>query len=287
MFFEIRHTTRYRYSAPVFCEPLTVRLRPRDDHRQRLLDYELSVTPGPAGDTLLLDSDGNQAARLWFAGTTQALTLHSSAHVETLCENPFDFVLESEAQRLPIVYPGGLAQRLTPFRGTHYSTPVERAAQEVLDAVRGDSLGFLVELAQRIAGVFEKIVRPEGPPWPADQTLAERAGSCRDVAVLFNECARRVGFAARFVSGYHEGDPDEPRHLHAWSEVYLPGAGWIGFDPGSGLAVADRHVAVAASAEPAGAAPTAGTFRGYNARSEMEVTLEIECRPRPSPAATD
>lgn len=278
MLFEIRHTTCYRYSSPVFCEPLTVRLRPRDDHRQRLLDYDLSVVPAPAGDTSLLDYEGNQATRLWFTGTTESLTLGSTARVETLCENPFDFLIEPESQQLPIAYAGGLAERLAPYRGTHYATPVERVALDLLNQVGSDTLAFLTELAQWIAGGFDKIVRLEGSAWTADRTLTERAGSCRDFAVLFNECARRVGFAARFVSGYHEGevDADEARHLHAWSEVYLPGAGWIGFDPGSGLAVADRHVAVAASAEPAGAAPTWGTYRGYDVRSRMEVTLEIE-----------
>lgn len=276
MLFEIRHTTRYQYSAPVFCEPLTVRLRPRDDHRQQLLEYSLRVSPMPAGDTDLLDSEGNEATRFWFMGTTQSLTLESVARVETLCENPFDFVLDPEGQRLPVVYP--IAGQLAACRVATRSPLVERLSAELFNTVRGDALNYLVELAQWIAGRFHKIVRHEGEAWTAERTLAEQAGSCRDFAVLFNACARQQGIAARFVSGYHEGaDPDEARYLHAWSEVYLPGAGWIGFDPGSGLAVADRHVAVAASAEPDGAAPTSGTFRGAAVTAEMQVQLEIEC----------
>jgi transglutaminase-like putative cysteine protease len=119
------------------------------------------------------------------------------------------------------------------------------------------------------------IHREQGPPWPAERTLRERRGACRDLAVLFNDVCRFVGFPARFVSGYQVDVPEEARpELHAWSEVYLPGAGWRGFDPSQGLAVADRHVPLAASRTPWMASPTSGTYRG-TARSTLTASVQF------------
>ena len=118
-------------------------------------------------------------------------------------------------------------------------------------------------------------VHPTGDPWPPEKTLADRTGSCRDIAVLFCEVCRAAGLPSRFVSGYAV-DPDHSgcHHLHAWSEIYLPGAGWRGFDPTLGLAVADRHVSLAAARLPALAAPTSGVYRGTG------VTRFTQCEAR-------
>ena len=106
--------------------------------------------------------------------------------------------------------------------------------------------------------------------------MTGKCGACRDVSVLFNDACRSLGLPARFVSGYFEGDPDNPENdLHAWSEVYLPGAGWRGFDPTHGLAVAARHVALIAGIEPDQAAPLTGSFRGTEATSEIEFDVKI------------
>jgi len=132
-------------------------------------------------------------------------------------------------------------------------------AEEICHCVHGNPIDFLHELNQRIYNTCQYDVRPDGEPRSPSITWTKREGSCRDFAVLFAAACRTVGLAARFVSGYQEGDPDTTeRDLHAWVEVYLPGAGWRGYDPTHGLAVADGHISVAASVLSRYAAPIEG-----------------------------
>jgi transglutaminase-like putative cysteine protease len=164
----------------------------------------------------------------------------------------------------------------------HYLEPpgdpsVEAFAKDVLAASSGGANAFLGELCQRIASTMTQEVRETGGAMPAGQTLALGRGACRDLSVLFMDACRAVGIAARFVTGYELGDPSDGDHdLHAWAEVYLNGAGWRGYDPSQGLAVADRHVAVAAAAEPAEAAPTVGSFRGTNVSSTLDTIIRVK-----------
>jgi transglutaminase-like putative cysteine protease len=140
----------------------------------------------------------------------------------------------------------------------------------------GYPLPFVTALAQEISRICTVEVREEGLPLPARETLAERTGSCRDLAVLFVDACRTQGIAGRFVSGYQCLEaPGEKQFLHAWGEVYLPGSGWRGLDPTLGLVVADRHIALAASLSPVGATPIEGTFRGSGARARMSVDLSV------------
>ncbi len=121
------------------------------------------------------------------------------------------------------------------------------------------------------------MIREHGAPRPGEDTLARKEGSCRDLTLLFIEACRSLGIAARFVSGYHAGAPDQgPRYLHAWAEVYLPGAGWRGYDPSHGLAVAQQHVAIAAAATPQLAAPVSGKVRGDDFTSSLEAQIDIQ-----------
>lgn len=280
MLFRITHSTRYRYSRSVYIEPMTVRLRPRDQPFQRVLRHELVVAPEPSLVCEHLDAEGNCAATCWFEGVTDSLTFTTTSEVETSRTNPFDFYLAREADRLPMVYAPDLASSLANYctrtRGAS-SDLIAQLAAEVLSASENKTVAFLTTLANRIHSDCETIVRPEGDPWPAAETWRKRTGACRDLSVLFNEVCRAVGLATRFVSGYYAlPDADDKRHLHAWSEVYLPGAGWRGFDPGLGLAVVDQHVAVAAGAHPQAAAPVAGSFRGNDTSVMLDVELMIE-----------
>jgi transglutaminase-like putative cysteine protease len=135
-------------------------------------------------------------------------------------------------------------------------------AQEISPQVNGNTVAFLSELNQRIYQTCQHSIRETGSPLPAGITWTSQAGSCRDFTVLFMEVCRAIGLAARFVSGYQEGDLDSnDQHLHAWAEVYLPGAGWRGYDPTQGLAVADRHIALVASPIAQAAAPISGSFQ--------------------------
>ncbi len=278
MYFEIRHTTRYTYSGPVSLEPTLVRLRPRSDCTQRLLDFSLTVGPPPAGRCEGIGLEGNTAITLWFTGHVNRLTLESRALVETLRTNPFDFlVADPGLLSLPVQYPDPVAQSLAPhLRRTGERHASESLASRVASEAGGDTVRFLVALTEHIATSLGKERRPEGMPLSPAQTLARGKGACRDLAVLFMDCCRSQGLAARFVSGYEEIGVDEPRsELHAWAEVFLTGAGWRGFDPNEGLAVADRHVALAAASDPAGATPIEGTFRGDGVTSALETDLTV------------
>ena len=234
----------------------------------------------------MTDLDGNTLVKLWFKPDhTETLTVQVLSQVETHCTNPFDYVAEDWATRLPIDYPSSLCLQLQPYLGGQqmpYATSVDpiavQLAQEIAQAVEGDTIGFLSELNQRIYTGCQYMLRETGEPLPAGVTWITRSGTCRDFAVLFMETCRAIGLAARFVSGYQEGDPtSDERHLHAWAEVYIPGGGWRGYDPTQGLAVADRHIALVASPLSSYAAPISGVFKQVNGtRSTMTYQLTIQ-----------
>jgi transglutaminase-like putative cysteine protease len=276
MLFHIKHTTRYSYSRTVFCEPFTVRLRPREDSSQRLIRYQFSVDPQPAGFCDFLDVEGNVATQCWFNSPTCMLTLTVNCVVETLRTNPFDFLLEGEGVQLPVRYHPEIQAPLTPYCAAAVHGAISQLAEQIQIETNRKTLPFLSKLALWISENFEKVARPKGNPHPPETTLELRKGSCRDLAVLYIAVCRAAGLASRFVSGYQSQlESDGDHHLHAWAEVYLPGAGWRGFDPGLGIAVADQHVAVATGLNPLAAAPTSGTFRGTGASSNMDSQLVI------------
>ena len=276
MLFHIKHTTRYSYSRTVFCEPFLLRLRPREDSSQRLVRFQRTIHPQPAGVSEILDVEGYTSSHCWLNGPTCLLTVTVNSVVETLRTNPFDFLLENSAIELPVPYRPELCPALVPYRTV--SQP-SAAVQELADRIKAEvgqkTVQFLVQLAAWINQNLEMTIRPIGDPFPAEMTLQAREGSCRDLTVLFIEACRSVGLASRFVSGYQAlAAPNGERHLHAWAEVFLPGAGWRGFDPGQGLAVADQHVAVASGLNAQAAAPVVGTFRG-NGNSSLETQVVI------------
>jgi transglutaminase-like putative cysteine protease len=154
-------------------------------------------------------------------------------------------------------------------------------AQDIAKAVEYNPVMFLSELNQRIYCTCKYYVRETGAPLPPGITWSQQAGSCRDLAVLFMAACRAVGLACRFVSGYQEGDPDTPeRDLHAWAEVYLPGAGWRGYDPTQGLVTSDRHIPLVASAWPGQAAPVSGVRSG-GARSVLKYQIALQTLAEP------
>ena len=268
MRFPVVHTTRYRYDAPVHLEPHIFRLCPRQDGAQRVLRHTLEISPAPAGRADGLDQDGNVITQAWFTGTVEELVVRSEFEVETLRENPFDFLLAAADRALPVSYPESLAAYLHPDS----SEAVRRLACELADRADGKTIPFLTALIERLNTTIRQIVRRHGAPLAPEETLRGE-GSCRDLAVLFCAVCRTAGVAARFVSGYErESALQDGSEMHAWAEVYLHGGGWRGFDPSRGLAVAASHVVVAAAADPALAAPVTGTFRG-SALAEM--TFEI------------
>jgi transglutaminase-like putative cysteine protease len=286
--YRVSHQTTYTYSQPVLLQPHIIRLRPRCNGDQAVEFFQLHVEPTPLGTTQCQDAEGNAVLRLWWPDQhTEHLSLHTDFQVVTYCTNPFHYLLEPWAAQLPIDYPTSLANSLQPYLNTHPATGglldlvAMQLAQEIAQAVGHNPVMFLNELNQRIYRTCKHYIREMGAPLAPSITWGQQAGSCRDLAVLFMAACRSVGLACRFVSGYQEGDPDgQERHLHAWAEVYLPGAGWRGYDPTQGLATSDRHIPLVASARPEQAAPVSG-LRSGGARSVLKYQIALQTLAEP------
>ena len=278
MDYQIIHTTTYSYSQPVDLAPHIVRLRPRSDAFQTLKSFEIHVFPEPAGLSEIADLGGNDIIKLWFKHPADELTIKVCSRVETHCTNPFNYLLESWALELPVTdYPVSMFSHLQPYFQGSPDPAIAQLAQDIWNSSGGSVIGFLNTLNQRIYQTCQHIIRETGAPLPPGVTWTQQFGSCRDLAVLFIGVCRTVGIPARFVSGYCEGDlSGQDQHLHAWAEVYLPGAGWRGYDPTEGLAVSDRHVALVATAVPRHGAPISGNFRGAAAKSQINYTVSIK-----------
>jgi transglutaminase-like putative cysteine protease len=283
--YQITHHITYTYDRPVLLAPHSIRMQPRSDVTQTLHQFSLSIAPEPKRWVENLDLDGNAVTRVWFSDqTVTSLTIEATSTVETRRTNPFDYLLEPWAVRLPVDYPVSLLDRLQPYLAGQFSRltggvdpAAVQLAQEVWEATSGNVVPFLSELTDRIYKQCGYQLRENGDALPAGITWTQKSGSCRDYAVLLIEVCRAVGLAARFVSGYQEGDVDsDDRHLHAWAEVYLPGAGWRGYDPTQGLATADAHIALVACPTYHQTAPVSGTLKqAAGVSSQMRYNLKI------------
>ena len=284
MKFQIQHRTSYVFDSPVHLESQVIRLRPRADAATRVLDFAMEIDPLPTVRAENLDIEGNLVAMTWFHGATTHLDIRTRATVDTLVTDPFRFLIADPDRTLPYAYPTEVGERLRQYRrAPDAAHPTVRAiAIDAAHASDRDQASFPITLARRIHRDFTVEVRAGGAPLAAEETVAAGRGACRDLAVLYVECARAMGLAARFVSGYAYADDATPGELHAWGEVYLSGGGWRGYDPSRGLAVSDQHVALAAAAESADAAPVSGTYRGDEVTSRLETELTMRALPAPS-----
>lgn len=276
----IQHITRYHYMAPVFLEPHVLRLIPRPDRYVRVLSRSVTIRPEPAGRTEILENDGTIATFVWFEGMIQTLEIEATAQVQTEPFDPFDFLIyPASSLQLPMLYPQPWAVLLEPYRkNTADSAEVATFAQDLAKTCDHDLLATLTALCRTVRSDFQYEKRPSGSPHAPIQTLAEHKGSCRDFVVLAMAACRQLGLACRYVSGYHLSEADdEPGELHAWMEVFLPGAGWRGFDPTHGMACDHHHLALSASSDPAMTMPVTGSFRGQTS-SRMQVELSLECQ---------
>ncbi|MCB0608059.1 MAG: transglutaminase family protein [Lewinella sp.] len=224
-----------------------------------------------------LDAEGNTAHWVYFEGLAEHLVIDQDLRVESRQYNPFDFLIYPfETVRLPIVYPDQLLQPLSPYFPSH---PPKGMVAEWASAIRTEAgsqtLDFLLMVCERLKKEFTYAAREKGPPHPPEETLVARRGSCRDLSWLMVAACQHVGLAARFVSGYAWSTEDISNHdLHAWVEVYLPGAGWRGFDPTLGSPVTANHVALAASVHPQLTAPLSGSYFG-GAASELKTSVQL------------
>jgi transglutaminase-like putative cysteine protease len=287
MFLRVTHVTRYDYSQPVSFAPHALYLRPRETTRQRLHSFDLTLTP-PARRVATNDAEDNALDWAYFDAATRSATLEfrSEFMVETLDTNPFDFFLKPTALSFPFSYdaaetfalgscfvaPAGTdAGQLRTWLAAHFSTPPS------------DTIAFLTALNSAVRGALSYTRRDEpGIQTPSD-TLTRGSGSCRDYAVFFVALCRQLGLAARFVSGYLHEPPAPgltnplPPAMHAWAEVYLPGAGWRGLDPTRGIFCDDSFVPVAHTALAENVNPIQGTFyAGGATTSTLSTRLTIE-----------
>lgn len=288
MIYEIRHQVEYRYSVPVYLEPHQLHLLPRTDAAQTLKQFRMHMEPEPLLLNTIMDGLGNPAHEVWFRGMTDRLFIESLSVVDVIRQNPFDYLLRDSSLRIPAGYPLALVPFLQPYRvEKNEHEKVLEFADQAVSRSGSETVAFLSELCLQIRRSIKNISRSDGDPWAPAKTLSQGKGACRDLAVLFMACCRAQGLAARFTSGYADGASSLDGHeLHAWVEVYLEGAGWRGYDPTTGLAVCEQHVAIASSPNPQLVTPVMGTLRSNTATSVLRTWVSVRSQTDlPSPAA--
>ena len=272
----LHHRTTYRYDRPVTLGPQIIRLRPAPHSRTRILSYSLSVSPKNHFINWQQDPQSNYLARLVFAEQTTEFIVDVDLVAEMSVLNPFDFFLEPDAEEFPFTYDAALRHELEPFHRLAQWTPqlgeyANEFKKQWRDSGKKRTIDFLVALNQRLWADIKYLIRLEPGVQTPDETLQKASGSCRDSSWLLCQILRRFGLASRFVSGYliqlkpdvksldgPSGAEKDFTDLHAWCEVYLPGAGWIGLDATSGLLAGEGHIPLAATPDPQSAAPISG-----------------------------
>lgn len=268
----LNHTTEYAFDRAVEVFPHVVRLRPAAHCRTPILSYSLQIDPDDHFINWQQDPFGNYLARLAFPEPCTKLKVEVDLIAEMVVINPFDFFLDEYAQTFPFDYEPKLKEELTPYLFVRESG--ERLTKWLADVDRSEkgTVDFLVEQNQRLQQDIQYSIRMEPGVQTCEETLERAVGSCRDSGFLLVQILRHLGLAARFVSGYlvqlapdqesldgPSGPTADFTDLHAWAEVYIPGAGWIGLDPTSGLFAGEGHIPLACTPEPGSAAPITGT----------------------------
>jgi uncharacterized protein (DUF2126 family) len=283
----LNHKTHYRYDRPVLLGPQTIRLRPAPHCRTPILSYSLKVLPAKHFINWQQDPQANYLARLVFPERTTEFLVEVDLVAEMAIFNPFDFFLEPYAEQIPFTYESSLARELRPF--LEAETPGPKLAAFLAEVPRNSTrtLDFLVSLNQRVQRQVSYVIRLEHGVQSCQDTLSLGTGSCRDSAWLLVQILRNLGLAARFVSGYliqlapdvkplegPAGASMDFTDLHAWTEVYLPGAGWVGFDPTSGLLAGEGHIPLACTPDVGSAAPISGPLEFCKTDFSFSMTVQ-------------
>ncbi len=266
----ITHRTRYTFDRAVVASPHLLRLRPAAAPDTVVLHHSQHIDPSGHVVHWQQDPFANQVARVSFLAPIDHLEIRVDLIAELTPHDPFDFLLDTTAEHSPFRYDEELAADLDPHLVAPAPGPQLAAFLRGVDRTPGPTVALVVGLARSVAAAVRHEVRMETGVLEPELTLRRGTGSCRDSAWLLIQVLRHLGLAARFVSGYlvdlrPDGDVTD---LHAWAEVYLPGAGWVGLDPTSGLLTAEGHIALAAAPHPRGAAPVVGTTEPCEVRLE-------------------
>ncbi len=287
----VHHLTHYRYDRAVTLGPQIIRLRPAPHSRTRVVSHSLKVSPGGHFVNHQQDPYGNWLARFVFPDPVRELKIEVDLVADMTVYNPFDFFVEDIAEQWPFDYPPEFADDLRVYRTPESAGPQLQRFLDTLPRSAPNTVNFLVDLNARLQREIGYVIRMEPGVQTPDETLGLAKGSCRDTSWLLVQALRHLGFAARFVSGYliqlkpdlvaldgPAGTDHDFTDLHAWCEVYLPGAGWIGLDPTSGLLTGESHIPLAATPHYRNAAPIVGaaSFAEVDFGFDMTVTRVAE-----------
>lgn len=274
----LTHTTRYRYDRAVRLGPQLIRLRPAPHTAAKIEDYSLTIVPEMHYLHWQQDAYANYQARVLVPDLTEQFEMRVVCTANLLPVNPFDFYIEPHAEQIPFHYFDRDGLGLAPYLLVEPSSQQTQGCfYDFFSSVvssRLPTIEFLVELNRRVQRELTYVVREEPGIQSPEETLSKGSGSCRDLAWLEIQVLRRLGLAARFVSGYWiQSESPHASELHAWTEVYVPGAGWIGLDPTAGMLAGHGHIPLACAPEPSGAAPIEGSLEACGVLLDHDIQV--------------
>lgn len=284
----LNHLTRYCYERPISLGMQTIRLRPAPHTRSRIQSYSLNITPKEHFVNWQQDPFGNYLAKVVFPDKVTEFAVEVNMVSETRVFNPFDFFLEDSAKHFPFKYEEGLKEELSPYLEVKEDGPLMEAwiKKNVDIKTKQEMIDFLVDLNHKLHHTLNYTLRMEPGVQGCEETLKLGSGSCRDMSWLLCQILRSLGFATRFASGYliqltadlkaldgPSGTTEDFTDLHAWTEIYLPGAGWVGLDATSGLFTGEGHIPLCCTPNPSSAAPISGSLEACESTLEHEMTI--------------